>query len=299
MPRSLSGLKTGDFDTLEVSGDFQHTGSTPAGFSGLACTGLVQFSGDGALEEKVTFTTSEGSLVYDGSASVSVTIPPLPADDKTLTVTQGSANLGTYNPTSSSADVTIAVPPFPVPEVLTLKYDPGPGSTTYDTAVARTVYIPVPQTVCLQHSAEQGVPVLETEALLFSTFGLTFTPPVTQKYLIEVQLTLQNNSTTDAEQVTLSLPSSLTSVASPLATDIIFVEKSTTQLVQYKTVITLVGGSAVNIGLALKSETEVATTDLAKVLFGGPYPDIVMAATPVQGSFVAYVVPAESDGDDY
>ena len=70
MPRSLSGLKTGDFDTLEVSGDFQHTGSTPAGFSGLACTGLVQFSGDGALEEKVTFTTSGGSLVYDGSASI-------------------------------------------------------------------------------------------------------------------------------------------------------------------------------------------------------------------------------------
>ena len=288
MPRSLSGLKTGDFDSLDVSGDFQHTGSTPAGFSGLACTGLVQFSGDGALQEKVTFTTNGVDQIYDGSASISVPIPPLPSADKTLTVTQGSATLGTYNPTSSSADVTINVPPVPVPKVLTLTYDPGIGVTTYDTTVARTVYIPVPQTVSLQHSSQQTVAVTETETLLFSTFGLTFTPPVTQKYLIEVQMTLQNNSATDAEQVTLSLSPSLTSVGSPLATDLIFVAKNTTQLVQYKTVITLAAGSAINIGLTLKSETEVATSDLAKVLFGGSYPDIVMVATPVQGTNVAY-----------
>ena len=88
MPRSLSGVKTGDFDTLEVSdkitaqdletqGSFSHTGSTPAEFDQLtvgtspANEGLLTVNGSIAcgsisstgLEAPLTFTLPDDSTI--------------------------------------------------------------------------------------------------------------------------------------------------------------------------------------------------------------------------------------------
>ena len=137
MPRSLSGVKTGEFDTLEVSdkmtandletqGVFTHTGSTPAEFDRMtvgtapANEGLLTVNGNIAcsaistsgLEAPLTFTLSDGSTtVYNGGTARSVTIPATQPTFRTLTLKHGLTTIGTFDPVGSSSP-SLVVPPL-------------------------------------------------------------------------------------------------------------------------------------------------------------------------------------------
>ena len=189
MPRTLSGLKTGEFDTLEVSDLFElrgqmiHSGADAPRFAllkvgtnppdptastvlsvdgDIKCTGIV--SSDGSLlDQPLTFSRTSGTnwtedIVYDGGTALTVKIP----SPNTLTINQGSSALGTYDTT---ADATITIP------INTLTVTQGSSTLgTYDTTANSTIDIPEPEepdsprTLTVQQGAAPAMNTYDTTA---------------------------------------------------------------------------------------------------------------------------------------
>ena len=286
MPRSLSGVRSGEFDTIEVTekmtaqdlettGRFQHTAddaNLPAEFSylnigetgdtgvrlkvfgNLEVTGATTTSG---LEAALTFKASDGTVLerYDGGSTKDFQLPA-PTAPSTLTIKQGTTTLGTYDTTGSDTTITIPTPPRPTVASLT-------------------------------HSSDQSATVTETTTLLMSGYGLTLTPTASTSYLIEVQVFGQNSTANnDSEELTLTLTTDTESVSNHHAADTIFFAKSGKQLLKYQTVLTLVSGTH-EVGLAFHTEDDDDGNNVS-LLFGGDFPDVIMSATEVDHSSTQY-----------
>jgi len=318
MPRSLSGLKTGDFDTLEVSdkitaqdletqGQFTHTGptlqfatlkvgSSPAEPSnpnvmnidgGLSC-GAITTTGLGA---GLTVNLPDGtSPVYNGGAAVAVTIPtPL-----TLTVVQGGSTLGTYDTTS---DQTITIPAPAALRTLTLKqgltnlgtFDPGGGINQNI-----TIPTPTPHTVLtstLTSATARTVNVNDAPSLVHSGFGFSLgTLPANTKVRVHVQMCV-SNPTSSTEEFFVALTTSKTSLVTNYVRK--FVKKlkpSDLKIVQFSAVLTLTGASSIGLAVDTK-DVEYGVV----VQYGGDFPDVIMTAEIVTDTTTT--VADEDDGD--
>ena len=270
MGRSLSGIKSGEFDTLEVSdkvtandletqGAFSHTGSTPAEFDQLtvgtapANEGLLTVNGNIAcsaitttgLEAPLTFNLSDGSTtVYNGGTSRSVTIPASLPTFRTMTLKHGLTTIGTFDPVGGSS------PSLVVPRSLT-------ATLTSDTA--------------------QTANVNDTPALLHSGFGLSLgTLASNTKVKVDVQMCV-SNPTSSTEEFFVALTTSKTSAASEYVRT--FAKKlnpDDLKIVQLSAMLTLSG--TVNIGVAVDTKDEEYGV---VVQYGGDFPDVLLTATLV------------------
>ena len=272
MPRTLSGLKTGEFDTIDVSesisthnlqttGQFSHTGSTPAQFdtlqvgndgdSGVRLTvngniscGAMTTTG---LEANLSFqhatATAPSSHIYNGASTRSI-------DFGKLTLTKGGATAGLYAPLSSD-NQTIDIPETPIPS----------------TAVAS-----------LTHAANQSFTVDESATLISSGFGLSLSPASSTSYLVEVQFWCEND-TSNSEVLTVSLTQSKSSASSVHDSAMVFEGKASKALIVYRKVLTLGAGSH-EVGLAFNIEDDDDGNNCL-IYYGGDYPDIVMSAQPL------------------
>lgn len=287
MPRSLSGVRSGEFDTIEVTekmtahdletqGSFSHTGTTAPHFQKLKLgqtpdepEGSVRLVIDGdmkcsnfvttGIEKTVTFSLADGSTkTYNGSADVTLSaseMTPTPTTPSTLTITQGGATLGTYDTSAPGPTINIPSPP------------------------------PSPIVASLTHSSDQSVAVSETPTLLMSGFGVTLTPTASTNYLIEVQLFAEESSGNN-EELTLTLTQDTSNTNAQHASHTVFFEKNVKQLISYRTVLTLSSGTH-EVGLAFNTEPD-NDSNAARLLFGGDYPDVVMSATVVNHTSTTY-----------
>ena len=272
MPRSLSGVKSGDFDTLEVSdkmttndletqGTFSHTGSTPAVFDQMtvgtapANEGLLTVNGNIAcsaitttgLEAPLTFTLPDDSTtVYNGGTARTVTIPApvsLPTF-RTMTLKHGATTVGTFDPVGS-VNPTLVVP--------------------------RTV------TATLTSDTAQTANVNDSPALVYSGFGVTLASLQSgTKVKVDVQMCV-SNPTSSTEEFFVALTTSKTSAASEYVRT--FAKKlnpDDLKIVQLSAMLTLSG--TVNIGVAVDTKDEEYGV---VVQYGGDFPDVILTATLV------------------
>ena len=212
MPRTLSGLKTGEFDTLEVSDLFElrgqmiHSGADAPRFAllkvgfdppdptsttvlsvdgDIKCTGIV--SSDGSLlDQPLTFSRTSGTnwtedIVYDGGTALTVKIPT----PDTLTINHGSSTLGTYDTTANST-IDIPEPEEPdSPRTLTVQQGAAPAMNTYDTTADVTITIPKIYYDVLGGSGSWSADICYTASLLSSGFGVSLTSlPSSSKVLV-------------------------------------------------------------------------------------------------------------------
>ncbi len=272
MPRSLSGVKSGDFDTLEVSdkmttndletqGTFSHTGSTPAVFDQMtvgtapANEGLLTVNGNIAcsaitttgLEAPLTFTLPDDSTtVYNGGTARTVTIPApvsLPTF-RTMTLKHGAATVGTFDPVGS-VNPTLVVP--------------------------RTV------TATLTSDTAQTANVNDSPALVYSGFGVTLASLQSgTKVKVDVQMCV-SNPTSSTEEFFVALTTSKTSAASEyVRTFAKNLKPDDLKIVQLSAMLTLSG--TVNIGVAVDTKDEEYGV---VVQYGGDFPDVILTATIV------------------
>ena len=272
MPRSLSGVKSGDFDTLEVSdkmttndletqGTFSHTGSTPAVFDQMtvgtapANEGLLTVNGNIAcsaitttgLEAPLTFTLPDDSTtVYNGGTARTVTIPApvsLPTF-RTMTLKHGATTVGTFDPVGS-VNPTLVVP--------------------------RTV------TATLTSDTAQTANVNDSPALVYSGFGVTLASLQSgTKVKVDAQMCV-SNPTSSTEEFFVALTTSKTSAASEYVRK--FAKKlnpDDLKIVQLSAMLTLSG--TVNIGVAVDTKDEEYGV---VVQYGGDFPDVILTATLV------------------
>ena len=270
MPRSLSGVKTGEFDTLEVSdkmtandletqGVFTHTGSTPAEFDRMtvgtatANEGLLTVNGNIAcsaistsgLEAPLTFTLSDGSTtVYNGGTARSVTIPATQPTFRTLTLKHGLTTIGTFDPVGGSS------PSLVVPRSLT-------ATLTSDTT--------------------QTANVNDTPALLHSGFGLSLgTLASNTKVKVDVQMCL-SNPTSSTEEFFVALTNSKTSHTTNYVRKFAkMLKPDDVKIVQVSAMLTLSGTA--NLGVAVDTKDEEYGV---VVQYGGDFPDVILTATLV------------------
>ena len=321
MPRSLSGLKTGDFDTLEVSdkitaqdletqGQFTHTGPTlqfttlkvgaegvldPVSpdvlriAGGVNC-GAITTTGLGA---GLTVTLPDGtSSVYNGGAAVAVTIP----SSQTLTVLQGGSTLGAYDTTT---DQTITIPAPAALRTLTLQqgaatlgtFDPGGGSN-------QSIAIPTPNTVLtstLTSATARTVNVNDAPSLVHSGFGFSLgTLPANTKVKVDVQMCV-SNPTSSTEEFFVALTTSKTSLVTNYVRK--FVKKlkpSDLKIVRFSAVLTLTGASSIGLAVDTK-DVEYGVV----VQYGGDFPDVIMTAEIVTDTTTTVADSDEEDGGDY
>ena len=272
MPRSLSGVKSGDFDTLEVSdkmttndletqGTFSHTGSTPAVFDQMtvgtapANEGLLTVNGNIAcsaitttgLEAPLTFTLPDDSTtVYNGGTARTVTIPApvsLPTF-RTMTLKHGATTVGTFDPV---------------------------GSVNPSLVVPRTV------TATLTSDTAQTANVNDSPALVYSGFGVTLASLQSgTKVKVDAQMCV-SNPTSSTEEFFVALTTSKTSAASEYVRT--FAKKlnpDDLKIVQLSAMLTLSG--TVNIGVAVDTKDEEYGV---VVQYGGDFPDVIVTATLV------------------
>ena len=282
--RSLSGLKTAEFDTLDVTdkitaqdletqGTFAHTGATPAEFdtmtvgtlgnvnSVLTINGSVLCTGDittTGLHHVLKFAASDGSLLatYDGGAETTFTAPSPPAAATPSVLSFGYLDGGTHSPAS------------------------------YDTTAARAIKIPRTLTTSLTATTQQSVNISDAPALVKSGFGLTFgSLPTDTKVKVDVQMFIAN-PTSSTEEFFVALTSSTTAVSPHHAREVVWqASPDEIGLVQYSKVLTLSG--AASIGLAVDTKDQEYG---CYVYYGGDFPDVILSATVVD-----YVAPP----DDY
>ena len=275
MPRTLSGLKTGEFDTIDVSdsintqnlqttGQFSHTGSAPAEFDtmtvgppggsgvkltvngNIACSQMTTTGLEADLTFQHTGDTATAANTYDGGTARSI-------DFGKLTLTKGGATVGQYEPLSAS-DTTLNIPETSIPA------------------------FPVSYHASLTHASAQSFSVDETATLISSGFGITLTPATSTSYLVEVQSWCEND-TSNSETLTLTLTQSKTSAAAAHDSSAVFEGKVSKALVVYRKVLTLSAGTH-HIGLAFNTEDD-DNGDNCLIYYGGEYPDVVMTAQPL------------------
>ena len=270
MPRSLSGVKSGEFDTLEVSdkmtandlemqGVFTHTGSTPAEFDRMtvgtatANEGLLTVNGNIAcsaistsgLEAPLTFTLSDGSTtVYNGGTARSVTIPASLPTFRTMTLKHGLTTVGTFDPVGGSS------PSLVVPRSLT---------------------------ATLTHATAQTVNINDSPSLLSSGFGLSLgTLASNTRVKVDIQMCV-SNPTSSTEEFFVALTTSKTSFASHHVRK--FFHRSPPDDIataHFSALLTLSG--TVNIGVAVDTKDEEYGV---VVQYGGDFPDVILTATIV------------------
>ena len=283
MPRSLSGVKSGVFDTLEVSetvqlsdlhtsgkivaqdletqGSFSHTGSTPAEFDQLtvgtspANEGLLTVNGSIAcgsisstgLEAPLTFTLPDDStVVYNGGTARAVTIPApvsLPTF-RSLTLKHGQTTVGTFDPV---------------------------GATNASLVVPRSL------TATLTSATTQTVNVNDSPSLVHSGFGLSLgTLASNTKVKVDVQMCL-SNPTSSTEEFFVALTTSKTSHATNYVRKFAkMLKPDDLKIVRFSAMLTLSGTA--NIGLAVDTKDE----DYGVVVqYGGDFPDVILTATLV------------------
>jgi hypothetical protein len=301
MPRTLSGLKTGEFDTIDVSesinthnlqttGQFSHTGSTPAEFDtmtvgpdggsgvkltvngNIACSQMTTTGLEAELTFQHTGDTATAAHTYNGGTARSI-------DFGKLTLTKGGATVGQYLPLSAS-DTTLNIPETSIPalEALTVKHRDGTANVSYDGTVARTIHIPRLQVASLTSGSTVAFNIPETAAVISSGFGITLAPAASTSYLIEVQCWCENN-TTNSETITLVLSQSKTGASPVHASHLVFEGKAAHNLVVFRKVLTLAAGTH-QVGLAFHTEDD-GDGDNCHVYYGGEYPDVVMTAHPL------------------
>lgn len=185
MPRTLSGLKTGDFDTLEVADKFEakgemiHSGDTAPEFALLRIGGgTAEFAGNIKLIVNGDFSCSRLSTTgveanlkikrqsdgyiwtYNGGTDVpdtsagqpEIVIPSIP-DPHTLTINHGSSTVGTYD---TNDDATVTIPT----NILTIKH----GTTllgTFNNTAAAEVLIPK-NTLTIKHGTSSVLGTYDT-----------------------------------------------------------------------------------------------------------------------------------------
>ena len=270
MGRSLSGIRSGEFDTLEVSdkvtandletqGAFSHTGSTPAEFDQLtvgtapANEGLLTVNGNIAcsaitttgLEAPLTFNLSDGSTtVYNGGTSRSVTIPASLPTFRTMTLKHGATTIGTFDPVGGSS------PSLVVPRSLT---------------------------ATLTHATAQTVNINDSPSLLSSGFGLSLgTLASNTRVKVDIQMCV-SNPTSSTEEFFVALTTSKTSFASHHVRR--FFHRSPPDDIataHFSALLTLSG--TVNIGVAVDTKDEEYGV---VVQYGGDFPDVILTATIV------------------
>jgi hypothetical protein len=274
MPRTLSGLRTGEFDTIDVSdsintqnlqttGLFSHTGSVPAQFdkmsvgpadstdTNLVVTGAVSCGGltTAGLASSVKFqnvgSAATAAQTYDGGADRTIEFAK-------LTLSKGGQTLGPYS--VLGADQTLTIPETSIPA------------------------FPVSYHASLTNASVQSFSVDETATLISSGFGLTLTPSASTSYLVEVQCWCEND-TSNSETLTLTLTQSKTSAAAAHDSSAVFEGKGSKALVVYRKVLALSAGTH-QIGLAFNTEDD-DNGDNCLVYYGGEYPDVVMTAQPL------------------
>ena len=272
MPRSLSGVKTGEFDTLEVSetmtandleaqGNFSHTGDTPAEFDKLtvgtapANEGLLTVNGRIAcgtiastgLEAPLTFTLPDDSTtVYNGGTARSVSIPAavsLPTF-RTMTLKHGATTIGTFDPVGG-ANVSLVVP--------------------------RSL------TATLTSATTQTVNVNDSPSLLHSGFGLSLgTLASNTKVKVDVQMCL-SNPTSSTEEFFVALTNSKTSHTTNYVRKFAkMLKPDDVKIVQVSAMLTLSGTA--NLGVAVDTKDEEYGV---VVQYGGDFPDVILTATLV------------------
>ena len=270
--RTLSGLKTGEFDTLDVTdkmtaqdletqGSFAHTGATPAEFDKLtvgtvpANSGLLTVHGNIAcstisttgLEAPLTFNLSDGSsTVYNGGVSRTVAIPAaltLPTF-RTLTLKHGATTIGTFDPVG---------------------------------AASTSLVVRRPVTARLTHATAQTVNVNDAPALVSSGFGVSLAAlPSNTTVKVDVQMCV-SNPTSSTEELFVALTTSKTSHAANHVRK--FLRKSAPDdvaVAHFSAVLTLSGTA--NIGLAVDTKDEEYGV---VVQYGGDFPDVILTATVV------------------
>ena len=322
MPRSLSGVREGEFDTIEVTekitaqdvetqgkitaqdletqGSFLHTGATAPLFNTLKVgenptepAGSVVLRVDGdiscanfvttGIEHTLTFTLADGVTTKTYDGSTDVTLTATE-----MTPAGGPSTLtvtrggNSYQSYDTTADRTIDIPVLPT---LTLQH----GSTTVGTYSTsdQTLVIPRPVTATLTHSSAQTINVDDDPSLLMSGYGLTLSNlPSNTKVKVDVQMWI-SNPTSSLEEVFLALTTSKTSHAGNYVREVFWEADPDEQgLATYSKVLTLSG--TVNIGLAVDTKDQ----DYGLIVkLGGDFPDVVMTATIVDDTSTTYSAP--------
>ena len=292
MPRSLSGVREGEFDTIEVTekmtaqdvetqgkitaqdletqGSFSHTGTTAPLFS--------------TLKVGQNPTEPAGSVVLRVDGDISCANFVTTGIEHTLTFTLADGvTTKTYD---GSTDVTLTateMTPTTTPSTLTLKH----GSSTVGTYSTsnQTLTIPRPVTATLTHSTPQTIAIDDAPVLLMSGYGLTLSNLASNtKVKVDVQAWI-SNSTSTLEEIFLALTTSKTSHASNYVRELFWeADPSEQGLATYSKVLTLSG--TVNIGLALDSKDNAFSG--LEVRLGGIYPDVLMTATIVDDTSTTY-----------
>ena len=325
MPRSLSGVRSGEFDTIEVTekvtaqdletqgkitaqdletqGSFSHTGATAPLFSTLRIgqnpaepAGSVVLKVDGdiscanfvttGIEHTLAFTLADGVTTKTYDGSADVT---LTATEMTPAPTTPSTLTVTRGGNSYQSYDTLADTAIDIPVLPTLTLKQGTTTLgTYSTADT-TITVPTPPrptVASLTHSSNQAFDVTETTTLLMSGYGLTLTPTASTSYLIEVQVFVRN-ATAHSEELTLTLTDDTESVSNHHTAHTIFLNKiASKQLLKYQTVLTLASGTH-EVGLAFHTEDDDDGNNITLV-FGGVFPDVIMSATVIDHSSTQY-----------
>ena len=330
MPRSLSGVRSGEFDTIEVTekvtaqdletqgkitaqdletqGSFSHTGATAPLFSTLRIgqnpaepAGSVVLKVDGdiscanfvttGIEHTLAFTLADGVTTKTYDGSADVT---LTATEMTPAPTTPSTLTVTRGGNSYQSYDTLADTAIDIPVLPTLTLKQGTTTLgTYSTADT-TIAIATPIVATLTHSSTQSIDIDDNPSLVHSGYGLTLTNlPSNTKVKVDVQVWVANPTSTK-EEVFVALTKSKTSFSTNYAREVALELPATSQkLATYSKVLTLSG--TCHIGLAV--DTKDPETGV-NIKLGGDFPDVIMSATIVDHTSTTYVAPSPPS-DDY
>jgi hypothetical protein len=211
MPRSLSGVRSGEFDTIEVTekmtaqdletqgkitaqdletqGSFSHMGATAPLFSTLKLgpepeepQGNVRLVIDGdfkcsnlvttGIEKTVTFTLADGVTTKTYDGSADVT---LTATEMTPTPTTPKKLTVTRGGNSYKSYNTLADTTINIPVLPTLTLKQGTATLGTYSTTDTTITVPTPIVATLTHGNTQTIDIDDNPSLVYSGYGLTLT----------------------------------------------------------------------------------------------------------------------------
>ena len=328
MPKSLSGLTTGDFDDVEVQnsmtvhqkletrGTFKMSGEQPAEFRHLqvgdATTGgdlyvygnIIHRNGsisslDGTALPDLTFTFADGSdsKIYDGSVQKSVTIPADAPQPNTLKLT----GLVSDQFVATGSGYTDNTKTINLPQSKQLHFQGEVAATFNPYAVGDTTVtiptLPTPLTqhqfLAMYHMSTAGSNTLGTSyELVRDGAGCQFTTPSSSAVLVEVSLFVVGYPSSNVTIALTKDRSTTTFNSSDLysGTEKIVWNGGDQGLVHARFYLSgLISASTNEVGVAIKS-----TYSGSKVLYGGDKPNFMVTVVSAPSSS-----DIQSDEDDY
>eukprot|EP01045_Picozoa_sp_COSAG04_P022232 COSAG04_NODE_2482_length_4041_cov_4.531710_6_plen_286_part_00 len=285
MPRTLSGLVTGEFDDIEVQGSFKVTSHHPAEFQHLVIgdeaeeSGLLVVNGNidcssivtTGLEADLTFTFDNmADIVYNGGTPRTIDIPSVPTLQP-LTFTSDDWSDVEYDPASPTAR-TINIPSASSPDSLTLN------GTAYNGSSAVTVQTGVLSVaVGPGGTSTQTYSVPASPALVSSGFGPSFTLAQESDVLIELQVWVDAGAQYE-ETLMLTLVDDRTDASS----DAYLPKRKvytglTDSILSVRWLLSDLDAGTHEVGLL----AEKANNFTMSLLWAGTYPDLIMSATIV------------------